>query len=154
MVITDAKVYIPVVILSTDDNAKLLHQVKSGFKQTIKWNKYESKQQQNSPNQYSDFLIEPSFQGVNIIFVLTFNSNDSRIGDSRNFRPIEKLEYYNAIIDGRNFFDQPIKNGKSTYEKIQIIVTNQEDDYATGCLLNYNYFKNHYKIIVIDLNKK
>ena len=45
MVITDAKVYIPVVTLSTDYNAKLLHQVKSGFKQTIKWNKYEPKQQ-------------------------------------------------------------------------------------------------------------
>ena len=64
--ITDTKRYVPVVTLSTEDNAKLLQQLKSGFKRTINWNKYHSKiEPLNNPNPYLDFLINPSFQGVN-----------------------------------------------------------------------------------------
>ena len=63
-----------------------MQQLKSGFKRTINWNKYELKTTtQNAPNQYFDFLIVPSFQGVNRFFVLKFNANDSRIGYSRYF---------------------------------------------------------------------
>ena len=66
LAITDIKLYILVVTLSTQDIAKLLQQLKSGFKDTITWNKYQSKiTTQNAPNQY---LIEPSFQRVNILF--------------------------------------------------------------------------------------
>ena len=81
--ITDTKLYVPVVTLSTD-NAKLLQQLKSGFKHTINWNKYEPKKAtQNAPNQYFNFLIEPRFEGVNRLFVSTFNANNSRTGHSR-----------------------------------------------------------------------
>ena len=52
------------------------------------------------------------------------------------------------------FFDQPIKNNKITYENIRKIATGQGDDYTTGCLLDYTYFKNYYKIIVVDLSKQ
>ena len=58
------------------------------------------------------------------------------------------------MINGQNFFDQPIKNNKVTYENIRKIVTNQGDDYKTGCLLDYPYFKDSYKMIAIDLNKQ
>ena len=72
--ITDTKLYVPVLTLSTDDDAKLLQQLKSGFKCTISWKKYEPKTTtQNVPNQYFDFLTEPSFQGVNRLLNLTFN---------------------------------------------------------------------------------
>ena len=54
----------------------------------------------------------------------------------------------------KNFFDQPIKNDKIIYENIRKIATGQEDDYTTGCLLNYAYFKNYFKIIVKYLSKQ
>ena len=58
------------------------------------------------------------------------------------------------MIDGKNFFDQPIKSFIKTYENIQKITTGRGDDYTTGCLLDYNYFKKHYKMIAIDLSKQ
>ena len=58
------------------------------------------------------------------------------------------------MIDGKNFFDQPVKNNKVTYENIRKIATGQEDDYAAGCLLDYIYFKDYCKMIVVDLSKQ
>ena len=58
------------------------------------------------------------------------------------------------MIDGRNLFDQPINTMNKTYENIRRIATGQGDDYTTGCLLNYSYFKENYKLIPIDLNKR
>ena len=58
------------------------------------------------------------------------------------------------MIDGRNFFDQPIKNDLKTYDNIRKIATGQGDDYTTGCLLDYPYFKKYYKLIAIDLSKQ
>ena len=58
------------------------------------------------------------------------------------------------MIDGKNFFDQPVENDKVTYENIRKIATDQGDDYTTGCLLDYTYFKIYYKMIVVDLNKQ
>ena len=58
------------------------------------------------------------------------------------------------MIDGKNFFDQPIKNDKVTYENIRKIATGHREDYTTGCLLDYTYFKNYYKIIAVDLSKQ
>ena len=57
------------------------------------------------------------------------------------------------MVDGKNFFDQPVRNDLITYDSMQKIVTDQADDYTTGCLLDYNYFKKFYKIIPIDLSK-
>ena len=59
----------------------------------------------------------------------------------------------NVMIDGKKF-DQPIKNNKVTYENIRKIATGQGDDYTTGCLLDYSYFKDNYKMIAVDLNKQ
>ena len=67
--IADTKLYVPVVTLSTQDNAKLLQQLKSGFKRTINWNKYEPRVIVEQQNRYLDFLINPSFQVVNRLFV-------------------------------------------------------------------------------------
>ena len=58
------------------------------------------------------------------------------------------------MIDGRNIFDQPAKNNLGTHDNIGKIATGQGDDYATGCLLDYPYFKNYYKMIAIDLSKQ
>ena len=58
------------------------------------------------------------------------------------------------MIDGKTFFDQPVKNDKVTYENIRKIAIGQGDDYTTGCLLDYTYFKKYYKMIVVDLSKQ
>ena len=58
------------------------------------------------------------------------------------------------MIDGKNFFDQPIKNYKVAYENIRKITIGQGDDHTTGCLLDYTYFKKYYKIIAVDLSKQ
>ena len=58
------------------------------------------------------------------------------------------------MIDGKNFFDQPINSDLKTYDNIRRIATGQGDDYRTGCLLNYSYFKENYKLIAIDLNNQ
>ena len=70
--ITDAKLYVPVITLSSQDNAKLLQQLKSGFKRTINWNWYQSEPKTYPQDRYSNNLINPSFQGVNRLFVLSF----------------------------------------------------------------------------------
>ena len=72
---TNAKLYVPVVTLSFDDNAKLLQQLKSGFKRTVNWNKYQSKAAIQTQNQYLDYLIDPSFQEVNRLFLLSFKNS-------------------------------------------------------------------------------
>ena len=76
--ITETKLYVPVVTLSTQDNAKLLQQLKSGFKRTINWNKYESSIKTFAQNRYLNYLINPSFQGVNRLFVLSFENENDR----------------------------------------------------------------------------
>ena len=76
--ITETNLYVPVVTLSTQDNAKLLPQLKSGFKRTISWNKYLSKPKLLEQNPNLIHLVEPSFQGVNRLYVLPFENDTKR----------------------------------------------------------------------------
>ena len=64
------------------------------------------------------------------------------------------MKDYNLMIDGKIFFDQPVKTDMRTYDNIRKIETGHGDDYTTSCLLDYVYFKNYYKIIAIDLSKQ
>ena len=152
--ITDTKLYVPVVTLSTQENTKFLQQLKSGSKRVINWNKYLSKPELLAQNPNLTHLIEPSFQGVNRVFVLAFENNDDRTSSDEYYLPTVEIKGYNIMINGENFFDQPIKNNKVTYENIRKIATGQGDDYATGCLLDYSYFGDTYKVIAVDLNKQ
>ena len=129
--ITETKLYVPVVTLSTKDNAKLLQQLKSGFKKTISWNKYESSIKTFAQNRYLNYLINPSFQGVNRLFVLSFENEDDRTSHSTFYLPKVEIKDCNIIIDGRNFFDQLINNMNKTYENIRKIATGKGDDYTT-----------------------
>ena len=99
-------------------------------------------------------LIEPSFQGVNRLFVLAFEDDAQRISRKRHYIPHAEIKDYNVMIDGKNFFDQPINNMIKTYENIRKITIGQGDYYTTGCLLDYTYFKKYYKMISIDLSKQ
>ena len=152
--ITDTKLYVPVVTLSTQENTKFFQQLKSGFKRVINWNKYLSKPELLAQNPNLNHLVEPTFQGVNRLFVLAFENGDDRTSDDQYYLPTVKIKNYNIMINGENFFDQPIKNNKLTYENIRKIATGQGDDYTTGCLLDYSYFANTYKMIAVDLSKQ
>ena len=152
--ITEANLYVPVVTLSTQDNAKLLTQLKSGFKRAVSWNKYLLKPELLAQNPNLNHLVERSFQGVNRLFVLAFENDAQRTSNKRYYIPNVEIKDYNVMIDGKNFFDQPVKNNKVTYENIRKTATCQVDDYATSCLLNYIYFKKYYKMIVADLSKQ
>ena len=126
--ITETNLYVPVVTLSTQDNAKLLPQLKSGFKRTISWNKYLAEPELFAQNPNLNHLIEPSFQGVNRLFVLAFQDDAKRISRKR-YIPNVEIKDYNVMIDGKNFFDQPVKNDKVTYENITKITIGPGDDY-------------------------
>ena len=141
--ITETNLYDPAVTLSTQDNAKLLPQLKTGFRRTISWNKYLSKPELLRQNLILNHLIEPSFQGVNRLFV--FKNDAQRISITRYYLANVEIKDYN-VDWWKNLFDQAIKNNKVTYEYIRKIATAQGDDYTTGCLLDYISFKNYHKM--------
>ena len=151
--ITDTRIYVPLVTLSIQENTKLLQQLKSGFKRAINCNKYLSKPELLAQYPNLNYLVELSFQGVNRLFALAFENDAQRTSHSNYFLPNAEVKEYNIMINGENFFDQPIKNNKVTYENRKI-ATGQGDDYTTGCFLDYSYFVDTYKMIAVDLNKQ
>ena len=93
-------------------------------------------------------LINPRFQGVNRLFVLSFENEDGRTSHSTYYLPKVEIKDYNIMIDGKNVFDQPINSMTKTYENIRKIAMGQGDDYITGLSLfqrklqiNCNRFK-------------
>ena len=116
--ITDTKLYVPVVTLSTQENTKFLQQLKSGFKRIIHRNKYLLKSELLAQNPNLNHLVEPSFQGVNRLFVLAFENDNHRSSARRYNLPTVEIKDYNIMINGENFFDKLIKNNKVTYENI------------------------------------
>ena len=126
--ITDTKLYVPVVTLSTDDENKLLEQLKTGFKRIIKWNKYRSEMSNQTKNNNLNYLIDPIFNKVNRLFIFSFENEDDKTSFSK---------YYTR---------------KETYQKI--IEMSKNNDYTTGNLLDYDYFSNHCKLIATDLTKQ
>ena len=95
--ITDTKL----VTLSTENNAKLLQQLKFGFKRTINWNKYLSKISIKGQIPHLHYLIDSSFQGLNKLFVLWFEDNAVRNGHKKYFLPTVEIKDYNVMIDGK-----------------------------------------------------
>ena len=102
--ITDTKSYVPVVTLSTQDNAKLLQQLKSGFKRVVNWNKYLSKPELLTQNPNLNHLIEPSFQGINGLFIVAYEDDTQRTSAKRYYLPNVEIKDYNVMINGENFF--------------------------------------------------
>ena len=150
--ITDVKLYVPVVTLSTENEKTLLEQLRTGFKRTIKWNKYRSEMTNQTKNNNLNYLIDPTFTKVNRLFVLSFENENDRTSFSKYYVPKVEIKDFNVLIDGKSFFDVPVKNKEEAYEKIMSISKN--NDYTTGNLLDYDYFSKYYKLIAIDLSKQ
>ena len=102
--------------------------------------------------------LSASFQGVRRLFVLPYDAtddNEASVKDSRKyFPPRTKLENYNVLIDGRNFYDQPINDLLKQYDEVRKVSTGQSDDYTRGCLLDYTYFKDNFSLNAVDLSKQ
>ena len=109
--------------LSIQDNSKLLQQLKFGFKRVVNWNKYLSKPELLRRNPNLNHMVEPSFQGVNRHFVLAFENNTQRTSAKGYYLTNVEIKDYNIMINGENFFDQPVKDNKVTYENIRKIAT-------------------------------
>ena len=154
----DTKLYVPVVILSKENDKKLSEQLKLGFKRTVKWNKYRSQMTIQSNNKNLNYLIDLTFTKVNRLFVLSFEriaGENNTAKDQRFFShyyvPNVEIKDFNVLTDGESFFDLPVKNEEDAYEKI--IEISKNNDYPIGNLLDYAYFKENYKLIAIDVSK-
>ena len=173
--IANTKLYVPVLTLSTKDNTNLTKQLNDGFKRSIYWNQYVSKlftEQGANKTGITKFPLDAAFQGVNRLFILAFEDTLAdeaadateprklavnrviRTSYKKYFVPRVDITSYNVLIDGRNFYDQPINNSIRKYDEIRKIATGKGDNYATGCLLDYNYFKKNYQLIAVDLSKQ
>ena len=162
---SDAKLYVPIVTLSIEANSKLSKLLNKGFKRPNYWNECKI-----TPNKIVEIavvneqknireLLDLSCQGVKRLFVLAYNNtagNDQVSVDSykKYFLPRTKIDNYSTEIDGRNFYDQPINDSIKQYDEIRKISTAQGDDYTTGCLLDYSYFRKNYRLIAADLSKQ
>ena len=155
--ITDAELFVPVVTLKIEDNAKLSKLLSKGFKRSFYWNKYQAIFKDHAANSNIRERLDASFQGVNKLFVLPYGSGDNVTnGNSyrKYFLPRLKIKNHNIEIDGRNFYDQSINDLIRQYDEVRKISTGQDDDYTTGCLLDFAYFEKNYRLIAADLSKQ
>ena len=122
---TDTKLYVPVVTLSTENDKRLLEQLRTGFKRTIKWNKYRSEMTNQTKN---NNLINPAFTKVDRLFVLLFENENDRTSFSKQYVPNVEIKDFDVLIDGKSFFDMPIKNDEEIYKLSkweEIMITQQ-----------------------------
>ena len=161
-IINDTKWYVPVVALSKEDNKDFIEQQNKGFQRSIYWNEYKTKEQTKDAIAKATRYInlDPSFQGVNRLFIMAYNrlaaANDNQFNkDSQQiyYLPRNDLNKYNVVIDGRNFYDNPIESDIEKYRKLKKVMIGKGEDYTTGSLLDYNYFKKH-KLVAVDLSKQ
>ena len=96
---------VTVVTLSTQDNARLLQQLKLGFKRTINWNKCISKVTVQERNQYLDYLIDPNFERVNRLFILSFEKDTGQASYNRYYLPLIEIKDYSVKINGKKIFN-------------------------------------------------
>ena len=97
-------------------------------------------------------LMVSTFTKVNRLFVLSFKNKEDRTSFSKYYVPKVEVKDFNVLIDGKSFFDVPIKDKEEAYEKIMSIGKN--NDHTTNNLLDYEYFSKYYKLIAIDLSKQ
>ena len=159
-IINDTKLYVPVVTLSKEDNKDFIEQQNKGFQRSIYWNEYKTKVQTENANAnvFKYINLDPSFQGVNRLFIMAYSreaANQLGRNDRRKYYlPRIDLKKYNVIIDGRNFYDNPIESDIEKYRELKKVMIGKGEDYTTGSLLDYDYFKKHYKLVAVDLSKQ
>ena len=158
-IINDTKMYVPVVTFSKEDNRDFMEQQNKGFQRSIYWNEYKTKEinENADANVFKYINLDPSFQDVNRLFVMAYNranGQPTRNGQQKYYLPRIDLEKYNVIIDGRNFYDNPIESDIEKYRELKKVMIGKEEGYTTGSLLDFNYFDKCYKLVAADLSKQ
>ena len=158
-IIKDTKLYVPVLTLSKEENKYFIEQQNKGFERPIYWNEYKTKEiNENADGNVFEYInLDPSFQGVNRLFVMAYdraNGQPTRNGQRKYYLPRIDLEKYNVIIDGRNFYDNPIESDTEKNRELKKVMIGKGEDYTTGSLLDFNYFDKHYKLVAVDLSKQ
>ena len=148
-----------VVTLSKEDNKDFIEQQNKGFQRSIYWNEYKTKEinEDADANEFKYINLDPSFQGVNRLFFMAYNranGQPTRNGQRKYYLPRIQLEKYNVIIDGRNFYDDPIESDIEKYRELKKVMIGKGEDYTTASLLDFNYFHKHYKLVAVDLPKQ
>ena len=151
--------YVPVVTLSKEDNKDFIEQQNKGFQRSIYWNEYKTKEinENADANVFKYINLDPSFQGVNRLFVTVYNRvhGQPNRGDQQKYDlPRIDLNKYNVIIDGRNFYANPVESDIEKYRELKKVMIGKGEDYTAGSLLNFDYFKKHYKLVAVDLSKQ
>ena len=160
--ITAAKLHVPIVTLSTKDSVNLTKQLSEGFKRSIYWNSYQTKPAKViAKGKNLSEILNASFQGIRRLFVLAYvvaagaANDEAGIKDNKKyFLPRGEIKNYNVLIDGRNFYDQPINDLIKQYDEVRKVSTGHGDDYTTGSFLDYAYFKDNYRLLVTDRSKQ
>ena len=154
---------VPVITLSKEDNKDFIEQQNKGFQRSIYWNEYKTKSEtENADANFFKYInLDPSFQGVYGLFVMAYNrladANDHQFNKNsqqKYYLPRNDLKKYNVIIDGRNFYDNPIESGIEKYRELKKVMIGKGEDYTTRSLLDYDYFKKNYKLVAVDLSKQ
>ena len=99
-----------------------------------------------------NYLIDPTFNKVNRLFVLSFENEEDRTSSSKYYTPKVEIKDFNVIIDGKRFFDVPVKNKEEAHENI--IEISKNNDNTNGNILDYEYFSKNYKLVAIELSKQ
>ena len=157
-IINDTKLYVPVVTLSKEDNKDFIEQQNKGFQRSIYWNEYKTKENDenadaNNANTVRYINLDPSFQSVNRLFLMAYNrvaGQATRNGQRKYYLPRIDFKKYNVITDGRNFYDNPIESDIEKYRELKKVMIGKGEDYTTGSLLDYDYFKKNYKLVAVD----
>ena len=158
-IINDTKLYVPVVTLSKEDNKDFIEQQNKGFQISIYWNEYKTKEltENADPNVFKYISLDPSIQGANRLFLMAYSRVDgqaTRNGRTKYYLPRIDIKKYNVIIDGINFYDNPIESDIEKYRELKKVMIGKGEDYTTGSLLDYDYFNKHYKLVAVDLSKQ
>ena len=159
-IINDTKLYVAILTLSKEDNKDFIEQQQNKeFQRSIYWIEYKTKEinEDADANVFNYIKLDPSFQGVNTLFVMAYNranGQPTRNGQRKYYLPRIDLEKYNVIIDARNFYDNPIESDIEKYRELKKLMIRKGEDYTTGSLLDFNYFDKHYKLVAVDLSKQ
>ena len=155
--IKDTKSYAPVVTLSARDIHKLSKLLSKGFERSVYWNEFKAKSENKNTTIEYRYFLESNCVGVNTLFLLVYSNQDNnskRFKTGRYYLPKSIIDNYDLIINGKNFYDPAIDSDIKRYDEIRKLTIGQGEDYTTGCFLDHDYIKDHYRVKAVDLTRQ
>ena len=163
--ITKTELYVPLVTLNTENNNKLSSLLSEGFERLVTWNECKSKidtvttvAAEGGNTNTKRIVLDTSFQGENRLFAMGFDNNTVKRNTAdqnshkRYYLPRIEIKDYNALTDGRNFFNQNVNASITRYTELLKLTTGRSEGYSTGCLIDYDWYLKDFNIVAIDLS--